>query len=174
MSIHTEQGGCSIEMDVTFLQFWTYICQQIGNNRLELNLSAKSLQDLFIKDSIHPEHLKKLVTNSLKNKQGTLDQKINLHQLLDDLGLTAYTLRQGDADDLFDIELLEEIAWHISERFSRLFPPNAIDHSLVDTYHSPNGLSKGFSGQKGESKSIKGLNSRAVTPVISISRFLRK
>lgn len=170
MSIHTEQGGCSIEMDVTFLQFWTYISQQIGNNRLELNLSAKSLQDLFIKGSIHPEHLKKLVTNSLKNKQGTLDQKINLHQLLDDLGLTAYTLRQGDADDLFDIELLEEIAWHISERFSRSLTPKTVNRPFTDTGRTPSNPSNYVDG----GQFIEGLNSPIQTSVISISRFLRK
>ena len=174
MSIHTEQEGSSIEMDVTFLQFWAYISQQIGNNRLELNLGAKSLQDLFIKNSIHPEHLKTLVTNSLKNKQGTLDQKINLHKLLDELGLTAYTLRQRDADDLFDIELLEEIAWHISERFGRLFSQNTIDQLLVDTQHSSNVSSNVSSKQAGRSKHIEGLNGHEKTRVISMSRFLRK
>ena len=169
MAIHTEQGGSSIEMNVTFLQFWTYISQQIGNNRLELNVSAKNLQDLFIKDSIYPEHLKKLITNSLDNKQSTLDQKINLHKLLDDMGLTAYTLRQRDADDLFDIELLEEIAWHISERFSLLFPPQTIDKTFVDTHRSSSDQTSQPGGE-----SIEGLNSRVYTSIIPINRFLRK
>jgi len=72
---------------------------------------------LFNKNAVHPEHLKQLVLNSLANNSGKLTQAINLTDLLDDLGETAYRLRKSSTDDLFDIELLEEIAWHISERF---------------------------------------------------------
>jgi len=38
--------------------------------------------------------------------------------VLDILGETAYELEQKQQDDLYDIEFLEEIALHISERYS--------------------------------------------------------
>lgn len=70
--------------------------------------------------SVHPDYLKNIVASSLENGKGKLNQPINLTLLLDSLGESAWRMRTQNCDDLFDIELLEEIAWHIATRFPHL------------------------------------------------------
>lgn len=111
------------QKSLSFIDFWLFIARQVGACRLDLNPNAKNLDELFTKNAVHPQHLKQVITNSLphktKNSQlPALKGFIDLCQLLDALGETAFELRQSSADDLLDIELLEEIAWYISERFS--------------------------------------------------------
>ena len=97
------------------MSFWHYIAHQIGSARLQINKDADSINDFidpdcgFIKDIIR--------TSYSKSKCYHLQSSIDLNLLLDSLGEHAYQLNEKLDADLFDIELLEEIAWHIGERF---------------------------------------------------------
>ena len=97
------------------MNFWQYIASQIGSARLQINKDADSINDFidpdcgFIKDIIR--------TSYSKSKCYHLQSSIDLNLLLDSLGEHAYQLNEKLDADLFDIELLEEIAWHIGERF---------------------------------------------------------
>ncbi len=103
-----------------FLAFWLIIAAEIGAHRLSINAQAKRLKELFNATAVHPDFLKKIILDSLKNKSGSLKQSIDLNHVLDLLGEAAYQLRNNGLDDLYDIEMLEEIAWHINARFPHL------------------------------------------------------
>lgn len=120
MNKYSRQDGVFSRTGLPFLDFWCVIANEVGDHRLEIDPSAKCVAQLFPENSVHPEHLKRLVLGSLKRHAGGLDQIIDLTRLLDELGSAAWELRQNDLDDLFDIELLEEIAWHISTRYPHL------------------------------------------------------
>ncbi|MCH2189795.1 MAG: hypothetical protein MK188_02570 [Gammaproteobacteria bacterium] len=108
---------------LTFLGFWIVMSEGIGNNRLELNPKAKAIDEMFLSDNLYQEHIKLLIQNTLNDKSKSLKQPIDINQVLDALGETAYSLRQNQADDLYEIELLEEIAWHINEKYGHLVKP---------------------------------------------------
>lgn len=58
--------------------------------------------------------------------------------MLDILGEHAFQMQGNRCDDLLDIELLEEIAWHIGERFSQcinLAPDNRPTSSQTANNH---------------------------------------
>ncbi len=120
MSKRTQNKAGTPKRALTFIDFWVSASNEIGDHRLAINASAKRLEELFIPTVVHAEHLKELVTHSLEQRSGKLTQIINVNALLDALGETAFKLRKTAADDLFDIELLEEIAWHISEHYPHL------------------------------------------------------
>ncbi len=121
MSKHIPRSCQGFSQRPKFKAFWTFIASELGSSQLSLNDSATRLDELFLTSSSHTKFLKDLIKGSLKNPGGNLDQSIDMHQLLDSLGATAYSLRAEENDDLFDIELLEEIAWLISTHYSHCF-----------------------------------------------------
>lgn len=115
------QSNSKNTKSLSFIKFWGFIASELGSLRLSIDTSSKRLETLFQANSAHPKYLRTLIEESLANRGGNLTQTIDLNKLLDDLGATAFTLRSNDNDDLFDIELLEEIAWLISTHFSSHF-----------------------------------------------------
>ena len=126
MSKYPKQDNVFSQTPLSFLDFWCLISSEVGNHRLEVRAEAKQIGELFPSNSVHPDHLKTIIVGSLPHKHLDLDQPINLTRLLDALGEAAWALRQTASDDLFDIELLEEIAWHISTRFPHLIEMPAV------------------------------------------------
>ncbi|MEM7358670.1 MAG: hypothetical protein AAF431_06225 [Pseudomonadota bacterium] len=104
---------------IQFLEFWRLVAIDLGNSRLRINTNAKSIHELVDKDGDSRSYLVDAIRKSYKLSQCQhLASPISLEHVLDILGETAYTLQGDQRDDLFDIELLEEIAWHISDRYS--------------------------------------------------------
>ena len=120
----------------TFLEFWVVMSEGLGNNRLEFNAKASVINELFLSDCLYQEHIKSLVQNTLADKHKPLTQSIDINHVLDELGEAAYSLRQDQADDLYEIELLEEIAWHISEQYGHLVKPDSV-HLIQVTKSRP-------------------------------------
>ena len=108
---------------VSFRRFWLCVAQELGSAWLRLDPKARRLQE-FIASSYDPkEYLRDIITQSYKRSHCCgLDSDINLDALLDILGETAYGLRGQKRDDLFDIELLEEIGWLIGDRYRHMLP----------------------------------------------------
>ena len=112
--------------DISFHDFWLFIASEMGDAWLRLNEDANHLKD-FIDHSYDPkEYLRKIILDSYKISRCTsLHDAIDMDCVLDLLGETAFTLRGERRDDLFDIELLEEVAWHIGNRFAHLLKVNS-------------------------------------------------
>ena len=107
---------------VSFLSFWQFIAKELGNSRLKINSNAHSIHNLLIADGVQKAYLRDAIKRSYKaNQCHHLGSSISVISVLDILGETAYQLQLKRQDDLFDIELLEEIAWHISQRFADHF-----------------------------------------------------
>jgi len=88
----------------------------MGSSHLRINVNAKSIHDFVSPDS---EFLREIVRNSYSRSHCyNLNSMLDMNTVLDILGEQAYGLRGDVSDDLLDIELLEEIAWHIGERYS--------------------------------------------------------
>ena len=113
-----------------FKEFWTYIGRELGNSRLRINPKAKDIHNFIDPSNDAKEYLKHAIKESYKRSDCTnLRSKINVNLILDILGETAYKLRSNHRDDLFDIELLEEIAWHISDRYQHCLVIKKISES---------------------------------------------
>lgn len=111
-------GSNDIE-PIQFLEFWRLVASELGTSRLRINTEAKTIHELVDKDSDNRPYLSEAIRKSYKlSRCQHLASPISLEHVLDILGETAYTLQGDQRDDLFDIELLEEIAWHISDRYS--------------------------------------------------------
>lgn len=103
---------------LSFLEFWLVAAQELGDARLKINPHAKSVKRLLAANSDHREFLSAIVQQSYQRSRCQhLRDAINLNTVLDILGETAYSLKGQQADDLLDIELLEELAWIISQRY---------------------------------------------------------
>ncbi len=120
MSKRRKQNPNHPYKSVKFIDFWCEVALEVGSHRFSINDQAKQLQDLFSKKDIHADHVKNLVRQSLPDPHGNLEQTIDVTRLLDELGEVAFELRKNSADDLLDIEFLEEIAWVISSRYHHL------------------------------------------------------
>ena len=104
------------------MDFWRFIAKELGNSRLKINVSARSIHDFLITDGDQKAYLRDAVKKSYKlNQCHHLGSPICVISILDILGEAAYKLQSNKQDDLFDIELLEEIAWHIGQRFAEHF-----------------------------------------------------
>ena len=89
----------------------------MGSSHLRINVNAKSIHDFISPDS---SFLRDIVRNSYsRSRCYNLNSTLDLNVVLDILGEHAYTLKGDLSDDLLDIELLEEIAWHIGERYQQ-------------------------------------------------------
>jgi hypothetical protein len=112
----------SVKLEATsvhFDEFWRRVAADLGNSRVRTSESAKTIHEFIDKDSDCKPYLIELITKSYKlSKCQHLGSSLRLELVLDLLGKTAYQLQDNQTDDLFDIELLEEIAWHISSRYS--------------------------------------------------------
>jgi len=109
--------------DINFIQFWGFIASELGDSQCRLNARANRLQELFSSSSDHRPFLKDVIEKSYRrSKCKHLKDHIDLNIVLDVLGETAYLLKGAQADDLLDIELLEEICWLACQRY-----PNHID-----------------------------------------------
>jgi len=102
---------------VSFFDFWHFIAHQMGSSHLRINVNAKSIHDFISPDS---SFLREIIRNSY-SRSGcyNLHSALDMNVVLDILGEHAYTLKGDLSDDLLDIELLEEIAWHIGERYQQ-------------------------------------------------------
>jgi len=108
-----------------FAQFWEFIASQIGDSRLTLNHSAAKIEYFMQVDCDPKNCLRSVSIESYKRSNcKNLRSPIDLNVVLDVLGETAFSLRGESRDDLFDIELLEEVAWHIASRYSALIEIN--------------------------------------------------
>ena len=104
-----------------FKDFWTYISGQLGNSRLHINSNAQNIKEFIDPHDDSKEYLKTSIRESYKRSNcHHLRSEICVNAVLDILGETAYSLHRNNCDDLFDIELLEEIAWHIIDRYRHL------------------------------------------------------
>jgi hypothetical protein len=98
--------------------FWLRVANELGTSRLRIDKLANSIHQFLDKDSDSKLYLRDLIKKSYKlSRCQHLASPISLEVVLDLLGETAHKLRGDQRDDLFDIELLEEIAWHINDRY---------------------------------------------------------
>lgn len=113
------RAGNSEAYPIQFNLFWRRVANELGTSRLRINKLANSIHHFLDRDSDSKLYLRELIKKSYKlSRCQHLASPISLEVVLDLLGETAHQLRGEQRDDLFDIELLEEIAWHISERYS--------------------------------------------------------
>ena len=116
-----------------FIYFWQNVANEVGSSRLKLNLNAKSINDLIAANSDAKKFLHQAIKDTYRlSRCHNLYSPIDLDAVLDILGQIAFDLRDAEKDDLFDIELLEEIAWHVS----LVYPKGAtkeMDNDSTDT-----------------------------------------
>jgi len=118
MSKHSAQDPHITGKALSFTRFWQFIASELGSSRLKVNPKASSIQRFVDRSSDPKDYLKNAIHQSYKlSNCHHLKDVINLNAVLDVLGETAHQLQGQKADDLLDIELLEEIAWLISERY---------------------------------------------------------
>ena len=104
---------------IQFIEFWLAIASELGTSRLRLNPEARNINELFDRNSDAQLYLQTIIKRSYKaNRCQHLRSSISLASILDLLGETAYQLKGEQADDLMDIELLEEIAWLSCNRYT--------------------------------------------------------
>lgn len=95
------------------------IASELGNARLILNPKAKKIGGFIHRRSDLQSYLHDTIRKSFKlSRCQNLLEPINLEVVFDLLGEAAYKLQRQDNCDLFDIELLEEVAWLIGDRYS--------------------------------------------------------
>ncbi|RBP50980.1 hypothetical protein [Arenicella xantha] len=118
MNKHTAHTPQKMTPNLGFLKFWQAIGEELGNSKLKINTSASTVRQILAPNSDHREYLSEIIRLSYTRSRCTnLNDAIDLNSVLDVLGETAFELQGQHADDLLDIELLEEIAWVVSERF---------------------------------------------------------
>lgn len=103
---------------LSFSEFWQTIANELGNSRIKINSQAESIKQFLRADSDHKEFLRKLIHQSYKRcRCYHLNARFDVNIALDVLGETSFNLKGNKEDDLLDIELLEEIAWLISQLY---------------------------------------------------------
>ena len=101
-----------------FKDFWQNIAFELGNARLKINPHAESIRFFLEADSDHKDFLKRLIHLSYKRCQCYhLNASFDVNVVLDVLGETCFHLQGSKEDDLLDIELLEEVAWLITQHY---------------------------------------------------------
>lgn len=134
MSKHSAQDTAHKTSSLRFVDFWLSVAQELGSSRLDINHEAHSIKSIFAANSDHRDYLREVVRQSyLRSQCKKLSDAIDLHTVLDILGETAFELKGQQADDLMDIELLEEIAWVISQRYAH----HIVIQADPDTSHAP-------------------------------------
>ena len=103
---------------LSFLEFWVQITELLGDSHGSINPKTKTTQQLFSNFDDQLGLLKEVIVNSYAaNKCRHVKDQIDINLVLDVLGVTAFELKLKHADDLLDIELLEEICWLICEHY---------------------------------------------------------
>ncbi len=103
---------------LSFSEFWQTIADELGNSRIKINTEATSIKQFLRADSDHKEFMRTLIHQSYKRCHCYhLNARFDVNVALDVLGETSFSLKGNKEDDLLDIELLEEIAWLISQRY---------------------------------------------------------
>lgn len=105
---------------IKFVEFWRFIAQELGDSQCRLNPKANRIKDLMASNSDHRSFLKDVIAQSYA-RCGChhLKDSLDINVVLDVLGETAFSLQGENADDLLDIELLEEICWLTCQQYSR-------------------------------------------------------
>lgn len=102
----------------TFKEVWCFLSEQIGECRLPVQQNAKNLSDFLLMQEGNPGFMKQLIKQVYKrNKCSNLNSTLNIEITFDVLGEKSAELKQTRKDDLTDIELLEEIGWHLQQRY---------------------------------------------------------
>ncbi len=108
----------SIKSRESFLGFWHLVATCLGDGRLRILKNAEALEQLLAPNSDHRDFLRDIIiTSYFECDCCSLDDSVDVNTILDVLGEAAYELQARNADDLLDIELLEEIAYHIQQHF---------------------------------------------------------
>lgn len=108
-----------LSKQILFSDFWLLVASELGDARLVLNKDAKTISGFINKNSDVRAYLHTAIKQSYKlSRCDNLHSPISLEHVLDILGETAHQLQQSALGDLFDIELLEEIAWLICDRYA--------------------------------------------------------
>ena len=103
---------------IKFVEFWRFIARNLGNSQCLLNPHANHIKDFLASNSDHRGFLKDVVAQSyLRCGCHHLKDSLDVNVVLDVLGETAFSLKGAHADDLLDIELLEEICWLICQHY---------------------------------------------------------
>ncbi len=103
---------------IKFIEFWRFIADELGDSQCLLNPRANHLKNLFASESSHQNFLKDVISQSYARcRCRHLKDTLSVNIVLDILGETADSMRGEMADDLLDIELLEEICWLICQRY---------------------------------------------------------
>jgi len=117
---------------VKFIDLWLFLSREIGNSRLPLNVNAQTIHELVQYQDEHNGFITKIIQQTYKqNRCHHLTSPINIESVLDNLGETAYHLRDNQQDDLLHIELLEEIGWHIIQRYGHMIQCNISNNPTV-------------------------------------------
>ena len=119
----------------SFYEFWVDVAEQLGDHRLQVCKNAKSVSSFIAHNSDHKAFLYDAIQETYRRcRCHNLYSPLNMDSVLDVLGETAFTLRGDHQDELFDIELLEEIAWYISQR--HLTSIESLAHSQPEQLNS--------------------------------------
>jgi hypothetical protein len=102
----------------SFVGFWSLIAQRLGENRLRIRANAPDIEHFFASNSDHGDFLREIIiTSYIECDCVCIDDLINVNAVLDVMGEAAYELQIRQEDDLLDIELLEEISYHIQQDY---------------------------------------------------------
>lgn len=103
---------------VSFLKFWHLITDNLGDSHGSIDPQTKTTQQLFSTFDDQLGLLKEIIIDSYSlNKCHHIKSHIDVNSVLDILGKKAFELHVKQADDLLDIELLEEICWLICQHY---------------------------------------------------------
>lgn len=110
-----EQQG---RKSVCFTHFWQTVADQLPHVRLHINKDATTINEYISQHSDIYSYLHRAIKQSFKLSHcQNLNSPLSMEVVLDVLGETAFTLQNEHSGDLFDVELLEEIAWLICDRY---------------------------------------------------------
>ncbi len=145
---------------LSFSEFWQTIANELGNSRIKINTRAESIKQFLQADSDHREFLRTLIHQSYKRCHCYhLNARFDVNIALDVLGETSFNLKGNKEDDLLDIELLEEIAWLISQHYGHKV---SMPESLLINADETN--------DNHANMSVNESRSKAETPIISLSK----
>jgi len=106
---------------VSFIEFWRFIAKSLGDSRLRIRNQAVSIESFLAPNSDHREFLRDvIITSYFESDCCGLDDAVNMNVVLDAMGEAAYELQGRNKDDLLDIELLEEIAYLMQQKYNYL------------------------------------------------------
>ena len=119
-----------LSQSVSFLKFWFFVTEQLGDSHGSIDPNLKTAQAFFSHFSDQQGLLKEIIIASYSlNKCRHLKDSIDVNLVLDLLGQKAFELKIMHADDLLDIELLEEIGWLISQHFAQFIDIPTLNNS---------------------------------------------